>query len=698
MMKGRAEGLPGRLAAAVQRLWRPWRRARSSLTAITWLLTLGVLIVWGTSMYGATSVAAEYAAARYVNGYGEFASTLAAYSLEHWLGKGYERNYENYHLNRLWEAVDKGGQANSFHSFSAPVEGVSGFLPRLDRDEVHSAAAIFDPQGNLLVCSWEDFFYFEYLTQAQWTDRQERSGNCARAVFDRSKLTPAGQEMVRRGDLTFGARALRFTGSFDGVEFTPQTIAYIDWDEFDDALFSRGSGAYTVSGVVQDDGLPWIPLYDDPQALPPGAETVTLYSDWFDVCCQQSSASISYQGQAYDSLGALITQLGAEYAGGWKNLARYEGLDLILPSVNYCTSVDGALAYTPHYYGEAAYGAESPQVEFYLVTVVCASPWRTAWGELRGLYILTLLLAAVIILLVRTVIKRHLVDPAGAAGETLAALGGKGELVSQGGGGWREVRLLQGGLAACRDTLRMQSNEITRLNTALTYARQAEENRRQMTSALAHELKTPLAVIHSYAEGLKEHVAEEKRDKYLDVILSETERTDSIVLEMLDLSRLEAGKVRLSRDEVSLIGLTRAALDKLALVAQAKGLRIDCTFPEDFTVTADESRMAQVIENFASNAVKYTPAGGHVAVTIQHRGGKTTFSIENDCAPLSEEALSRVWETFYRSDESRTGVGTGLGLAIAKNIIALHGGACWARNTAAGVIFGFVIGEEQGKP
>ena len=96
--------------------------------------------------------------------------------------------------------------------------------------------------------------------------------------------------------------------------------------------------------------------------------------------------------------------------------------------------------------------------------------------------------------------------------------------------------------------LQLQKSEITRLNTALDYAKTAEENRRQMTSNIAHELKTPLAVIHSYAEGLRERVAEEKRDRYLEVILSETERTDGMVLELLDLSRLEAGKVKLARE------------------------------------------------------------------------------------------------------------------------------------------------------
>ena len=215
--------------------------------------------------------------------------------------------------------------------------------------------------------------------------------------------------------------------------------------------------------------------------------------------------------------------------------------------------------------------------------------------------------------------------------------------------------------------------------------------KRQLTQNIAHELKTPLAVIHSYAEGLKEHIAEDKRDKYIDVILSEAERTDSMVLEMLDLSRLEAGKVKLSRDDFSLIALTRYIFEKLEMAAQAKDLQIDFNFPDDFTITADESRIAQVVENFATNAIKYAPTGGHISVTIQTDHSSTSFHIENDSEPLSSEALSKVWDTFYRTDEARSGGGTGLGLAIAKNIVELHGGKCSVRNTKTGVEFSFTI-------
>ena len=97
--------------------------------------------------------------------------------------------------------------------------------------------------------------------------------------------------------------------------------------------------------------------------------------------------------------------------------------------------------------------------------------------------------------------------------------------------------------------------------------------------------------------------------------------------------------------------------------------------------------MAQVIENFATNAVKYTTPGGHIRVW----SSRGVFHMANDCPPLSQEALDKVWDTFYRGDEARTGGGTGLGLAIARQIIELHGGECFARNTDTGVEFGFML-------
>ena len=242
-----------------------------------------------------------------------------------------------------------------------------------------------------------------------------------------------------------------------------------------------------------------------------------------------------------------------------------------------------------------------------------------------------------------------------------------------------------------KDALQRSKNELSRLNTALQFAHSAEANRRKMTSNIAHELKTPLAVIHGYAEGLQAHIAEDKRDKYIDVILSETERMDAMVLEMLDLSRLEAGKVKLARDDFSLTETAGSVLARLELAIKAKELTICFDTSQTHMVTADESRISQVVENFLSNAVKYTPVGGTIEIHIRREREKTVFSVENTCEKLSQDALNHVWDTFYRTDDARSGGGTGLGLAIAKEIVELHGGRCNAYNTKTGVLFRFAL-------
>ncbi len=657
----------------------------SSLSAVTGLLSLTVLAIWGISMYCLTSVTAENAAARYQTDFGNFASTFSSRSFEQQMTEA-AVEYKNYGIYQLWRAVDLGCEPSiSYHSAVQMIEG--GIIGLSRKEKVHCAAAIYDADGELLACSWEDFFYFSYMTEKQWENEEESySGNTkyARALFDREKLTDTGRRFVDDSSLVFEVVALRFTGSFDGVEITPTRIEYIDDKEFYAEIRSHGINQYTISGVVQEYDLLWRTLYEDPEAAVEG-EPVTFYSDMFDVCYNHPSPAFLYNGTVYNTVESLAAQKSPEIlAGTWEDQRHYEGLDLLISSSN--TSY-------PVLEEKSQISPVEPEYSMPLsaVSFVYCSPWRTAGEELRSVYFITFLLAAALVLLARSVIKRNLIGTAQLVGEAMEKGLEESEWRPKKSQGWRESQLLEEGFVKCRDAFQKQKNEITRLNTALEYAKKAEKNRRQMTSNIAHELKTPLAIIHSYAEGLKEHTAEEKREKYIDVILSEAERTDNMVLEMLDLSRLEAGRVKLSRDDFSLVSLTQSIFDKLEIAAQNKELQIEFFFPDDFTVTADESRIAQVVENFATNAIKYTPVGGRVKVKIEKERRETLFTIENEAVPLSYEALTKVWEAFYRTDESRSGEGTGLGLAIAKRIIELHGGKCWVRNTEMGVEFGFAF-------
>lgn len=218
-----------------------------------------------------------------------------------------------------------------------------------------------------------------------------------------------------------------------------------------------------------------------------------------------------------------------------------------------------------------------------------------------------------------------------------------------------------------------------------------EKQRRELTSAIAHELKTPLGIIHSYCEGLQENIREEKRDHYLDVILDETENMDALVLQMLDLSKLESEAYRLQVEPLSLGELLCGEVERYRPAAERKRLRMETRTEPDCSITADRARIAQVVSNFLSNAVRHTPEGGAIQAAVSRVDGRIRLEVENEGAPIPEEQLGKIWNLFYKGDVSRERAkgGTGLGLAIARNILELHGLDYGVYNTKRGVCFWF---------
>ena len=321
------------------------------------------------------------------------------------------------------------------------------------------------------------------------------------------------------------------------------------------------------------------------------------------------------------------------------------------------------------------------------VTVLRVQPMRIAVAMLAEVYLMTFIPLALILFFFCRRIRRELINPLGhiLGNPDLERAVPLYRMVSK---YWEPQGMLEI-FNQAQEHIHQLKKENTQLTTALDYAHNAEENRRRMVSNITHELKTPLAVIHSYAEGLKEGIAADKQQHYLNVILEEAQRMDGMVLEMLDLSRLEAGKVRLASDRFGLLELTRRVVDKMDLLIEQKELKVEYVWDQEVEITADEGRMLQALTNLVSNAIKYSPRGGTVYISVAKVKDTVMFAIENESEALSEETLTNIWESFYRADSSRTEKGTGLGLPITKAIIELHGGTCHVSNTATGVEFKF---------
>lgn len=553
----------------------------------------------------------------------------------------------NFAMEHTGKSDKPGAQAYAYYQGLAPglsLYTVSYFHHDLwfinePQPEYTTAAALYDNAGSCLARR-QNALYFSYFADK---GRGYQEGLAVVLLDEQFPDAQPNADGEKFPAFTWGAfdnqryETLRFTGTLDSGILTLQRF----------------------EGCVNDYTDEWEVIFECDPTIPADAKTVTLYTH---------PAYVQRIGHKADpELDAIMDDFIDDKLHEDKGYA-YAVNDLNQLRYFYFFSFD----------------------KYWLVGTVETSPLQAAVDCLTWLYIVSFALSALWPLLVGWVLCRWVEKPLRVMNDD-AENGIHHAFVAPNERYFREIDRLTTHYNAAADELEAARDEIKRLNTALDYATDAELRRRTLVSNLTHELKTPLAVIHSYAEGLKERIAEQRRDEYLDVLLAESEHMDALVLEMLDLSRLEAGRVKLARDVFSLSELAQSVFARLSLAAEAKALRVELDCEGACVIIADQQRMAQVVENFASNAVKYTPTGGRVRVRVtKHRQG-ARCEIENDGEPLSAEALEKVWDSFYRADASRRSEGTGLGLAIAKSVVELHGGRCDVRNTERGVCFGFEV-------
>jgi signal transduction histidine kinase len=213
-----------------------------------------------------------------------------------------------------------------------------------------------------------------------------------------------------------------------------------------------------------------------------------------------------------------------------------------------------------------------------------------------------------------------------------------------------------------------------------------ERRRRDTTNALAHDLKTPLSIISGYAQNLMENIRTEKREHYAKHIKDNVDRMDAIILEMLELSKLESDQYQMSIEEVSLESVCRSLIDRYSLLCAERSISIE--LEGDAVVKADYSLILRAIDNFFTNAIEHTPEGGEIEIRI----ADGRFEFYNSGSRIPEDKIMDIWKPFLKADESRSNSkGSGLGLSITSTILELFHFSYGAENRDDGVVFWFVF-------
>lgn len=219
----------------------------------------------------------------------------------------------------------------------------------------------------------------------------------------------------------------------------------------------------------------------------------------------------------------------------------------------------------------------------------------------------------------------------------------------------------------------------------LTQLRRLETVRRDFISNVSHELRTPLASLKALAETLQEGALDDPpaAGRFIRLMEIEIDNLTQLVQELLELSRIESGKVPLSFNRVQPCDLLKPAYERMVLQAERAGLEInlDCQ-PDLPDVFADPNRITQVLINLIHNSIKFTPQGGKITLSAYAEGDHIVFFVRDTGVGIARKDLGRIFERFYKVDRARTSGGTGLGLSIARHMIESHGGYIWAESEA----------------
>ena len=219
--------------------------------------------------------------------------------------------------------------------------------------------------------------------------------------------------------------------------------------------------------------------------------------------------------------------------------------------------------------------------------------------------------------------------------------------------------------------------------------------RKEFIANVSHELKTPIALIQGYAEGLQEGMGEEKesRDYYCDVIVDEANKMNQMVKQLLTLSSLESGNDKPVMDRFNLTELIKGVVNASKILIEQNQIQVEFDDQTPVYVWADEFKIEQVVTNYLSNAIHHIGGEKKIIIRMIPENGLVRVSVFNTGTPIPEEAIPNLWTKFYKVDKARTRAygGTGIGLSIVKAIMDAHNQQYGVKNWENGVEFWFTL-------
>lgn len=254
-----------------------------------------------------------------------------------------------------------------------------------------------------------------------------------------------------------------------------------------------------------------------------------------------------------------------------------------------------------------------------------------------------------------------------------------------------EIGLLSSSINNMADKLQ---GYVSKLQDDLIKQEKADKMTKQLIANVSHDFKTPLTLIMSYSEALldMEDIDEKTKAEYLNIIINEGGKMSEFVQELLKLSQLEGGIVKLEKSNFSINEIINDTIIKNSIIAKEKNVEVEKYISEDSIVYADYFRIEQVFQNLYENALKYCNADGKVRVSTAVRENKCIVKIFNTGNHIVEEDIENIFISFYRADKSRKNMGSyGLGLAIVKAVMDMHKEKFGVCNLDDGVEFWFEL-------